>query len=161
MQEQLCRPRRDVSGQEASEHLPAPGATGTQGTRRYRGPLMGPSPVGPPCAMGRWGSRQQRGAGSLGDFNHPWHSQLLCGRRKAAGWTAWSWATRGRSWSVQTGSLALGAGNRVLGALAAHRGDLNCKAQSWKGCCGGPRITPTPRLGAQNAILLAKRSFQM
>lgn len=85
MQEQLSRPRRDVCGQEASEHLPAPGATGTQGTRRYHGAVDGAKPVGPPCVMGRWESRQQRGAGSLGNFNQPWHSQLLCGRCKAAG----------------------------------------------------------------------------
>ena len=85
MQEQISRPRRDVSGQEASEHLPAPGPAGTQGTGRYHRAVDGAKPSGRAPRDGEMGSHPQRCSGSLGDFNQLWHSQLLCGRCKATG----------------------------------------------------------------------------
>lgn len=72
MQEQISRPRRDVSGQEASEHLPAPGPPGRRAPGDITGPSMGPSPAGAPRAMGRWGLTR-RGARGL------WVISTSCG----------------------------------------------------------------------------------
>lgn len=58
---------------------------GTQGTGRFHRAIDGAKPSGPAPCDGEIGSYQKRGSGSLGDFNQLWHSQLLCGRCKAAG----------------------------------------------------------------------------
>ena len=144
MQEQISRPRRDVSGQEASEHLPAPGPPGRRAPGDITGPSMGPSPAGAPRAMGRWGLTR-RGARGL------WVISTSCGTASFSVSSAKPLAERHRAGRPGTGCGQCRPahwpweGNRVLGASAAHRGDLSCKAQSGKGRRGGPRITPHPR----------------